>query len=150
MRKLGISNNHSSPAASMDLPIEPMPSLLTLRDTSIRDQSPFPSASATVSSTIQYLRDSNGGIFSGTSLVGTGRGRSSRDFYSPFCGVYCSLANTGRENSVLLSRDMGPSSCYPSRASSFRLTADLDQRIMKQSTEDCRRLLQQVRFYFIN
>lgn len=150
MRKLGISNNHSAIASSTELPLEPMPSLMTLRDTSIREQCPSPSA--TVSSTLHYLRDSNGGIFCGTPLVGSGRERSSRDFHSPYggSGAYSSLATTGRENSVLLSREMGPNGCYQHRASSNRLlmTAGLDQRIMKQSTEDCRRLLQQVRAYF--
>ncbi|XP_055302042.1 serine/threonine-protein kinase SIK1 isoform X2 [Sitodiplosis mosellana] len=136
MRKLGISNNHCSIASSTDLPLEVMPSLVTLRDTSIREQTPSPSA--TVSSTLHYLRDSNGGLFSAN------REQSSRDFHSPY-GPYGSLATTGRENSVLLSRDMGQSGCYPNRASSNRLlmTAGLDQRIIKQSTEDCRRLLQQ-------
>lgn len=133
MRKLGISNNHSSVALSTELPLEAMPSMVTLRDTSIREQSPSPSA--TVSSALHYLRDSNGGLYGGTPLVGLGRERSSRDFHSPY-GVY------SRENSCMLSRDMG----CPNRASSNRLliTAGLDQRIIKQSTEDCRRLLQQV------
>lgn len=138
MRKLGISSNHSSLASSTDLPLEAMPSLITLRDTSIREQTPSPSA--TVSSTLHYLRDSNGGLFSAT-----GRERSSRDFHSPY-GLYGSLAATGRENSVLLSRDMGQSSCYRASSNRILMTAGLDQRIMKQSTEDCRRLLQQVYF----
>ncbi|XP_031635678.1 serine/threonine-protein kinase par-1 isoform X2 [Contarinia nasturtii] len=143
MRKLGISNNHSTLASSTELPLEPMPSLMTLRDTSIREQCPSPSA--TVSSTLHYLRDSNGGIFCGTPIHGSSRERSSRDFHSPYGGAYSSLATTGRENSVLLSREMGPNGAYQHRASSNRLlmTAGLDQRIMKQSTEDCRRLLQQ-------
>lgn len=143
MRKLGISSNHSSLASSTELPMEAMPSLLTLRDTSIREQSPSPSA--TVSSTLQYLRDSNGGLFSGNSVVSVGQ-RSSRDIHPPLFGGYNSLAATSRENSCMLSREMGPSNCYTHRASSNRLlmTAGLDQRIIKQSTEDCRRLLQQV------
>lgn len=142
MRKLGISNNHSLLASSTEIPLEAMPSLITLRDTSIRELTPSPSA--TVSSTLHYLRDSNGGLFSGTSLVGTGRERNSRDFHPPY-GPYGSLATTGRENSVLLSRDMSQNGCYPNRASSNRLLmTGLDQRIIKQSTEDCRRLLQQV------
>lgn len=136
MRKLGISNNHSPLASSTEIPLEAMPSLLTLRDTSIREQSPSPS------STLHYLRDSNAGLFCGTPLVGSSRERS---FNTPH-GAYSSLAVTGRENSCLLSRDMGASSCFSHRASSNRLlmTAGLDQRIIKQSTEDCRRLLLQV------
>lgn len=146
MRKLGISNNHHM-ASSTELPLEAMPSLLTLRDTSIREQSPSPSA--TVSSTLHYLRDSNSGFFSGNSMIGVVRERSSRDFHLPAYGGYSSLAATGRENSCMLSRDMG-SNCFPSRASSNRLlmTSGLDQRIIKQSTEDCRRLLQQVYMVF--
>lgn len=146
MRKLGISNNHhASLAASTEIPLQAMPSLVTLRDTSIREQTPSPSA--TVSSALHYLRDSNGGLYVGTApLLGSGRERSSRDFHAPY-GAYGSLATTGRENSCLLSRDMGPGCCYPpNRASSNRLLMNcgIDQRIIKQSTEDCRRLLQQV------
>lgn len=146
MRKLGISNNHhASLAASTEIPLQAMPSLVTLRDTSIREQTPSPSA--TVSSALHYLRDSNGGLYVGTPpLLGSGRERSSRDFHAPY-GAYSSLATTGRENSCLLSRDMGPGCCYPpNRASSNRLLMNgaIDQRIIKQSTEDCRRLLQQV------
>lgn len=145
MRKLGISNNHhASLAASTEIPLEAMPSLLTLRDTSIREQTPSPSA--TIPSALHYLRDSNGGLYSGTSMLGSSRERSSREFQSPY-GAYSSLAVTGRENSCLLSREMGPGCCYPpNRASSNRLLMNngIDQRIIKQSTEDCRRLLQQV------
>lgn len=144
MRKLGISNNHASLAASTEIPLEAMPSLLTLRDTSIREQTPSPSA--TVPSALHYLRDSNGGLYAAQPQLGSGRERSSRDFHSPY-GVYGGITTMGRENSCLLSRDMGPSGGFPpNRASSNRLlmTAGMDQRIIKQSTEDCRRLLQQV------
>lgn len=145
MRKLGISNNHCSIASSTDIPLEAMPSLITLRDTSIREQTPSPSA--TISSTLHYLRDSNGGLF-----CTSGRERSSRDFHSPYGPYGSSLAT--REN-IMLSRDIGQSGCYPNRSYSNRLlmTNGLDQRIIKQSTEDCRRLLQQVHmnlcFWFI-
>lgn len=149
MRKLGISNsnNHSLIASSTELPLEPISSLLTLRDTSIRERSPSPSA--TVSSTLHYLRDSNGRLFSGTTLHASCRERSSRDFHPPY-GAFSSLATTGRENSFLLSRDMGPIGCCTHRASSnrFLMTTGLDQRIIKQSTEDCRRLLQLVCILF--
>lgn len=141
MRKLGISHNHHM-ASSTELPFEAMPSLLTLRDTSIREPSPSPSA--TVSSTLHYLRDSNSGLFAGNSMIGGSRERSSRDF--PAYGGYGNLAASGRENSCMMSRDMSTNNCFPIRASSNRLlmTSGLDQRIIKQSTEDCRRLLQQV------
>lgn len=137
MRKLGISNNHCSIASSTDIPLEVMPSLITLRDTSIREQTPSPSA--TISSTLHYLRDSNGGLFSMS-----GKERSSRDFQSPYGGSLATRENT------MLSRDIGQSGCYPNRSSSNRLlmTTGLDQRIIKQSTEDCRRLLQQVHIYW--
>lgn len=141
MRKLGISNNHSSLAASTEIPLDAMPSMLTLRDTSIREQSPSPTASA-----LHYLRDSNGRIYGGTpSLAGLCREQSTRDFQAPHV-AYGSMASTGHDSSCFLSRDMSLSGCYPNRASSNRLlmSAGLDQRIIKQSTEDCRRLLQQV------
>lgn len=143
MRKLGISNNHSSLAASTEIPLDAMPSMLTLRDTSIREQSPSPTA--TVSSALHYLRDSNGRIYGGTPLVGLCREQSNRDFHAPHV-AYGSMASTGHESSCFLSRDMSLSGCYPNRASSNRLlmSTGLDQRIIKQSTEDCRRLLQQV------
>lgn len=139
MRKLGISNNHSSLAASTEIPLDAMPSMLTLRDTSIREQSPSPTA--TVSSALHYLRDSNGRIYGGTPLVGLCREQSNREHVA-----YGSMASTGHESSCFLSRDMSLSGCYPNRASSNRLlmSTGLDQRIIKQSTEDCRRLLQQV------
>lgn len=146
MRKLGISNNHSSLALSAELPLEAMPSTLTLRDTSIREQSPSPSAMG--SSVLHYLRESNGGLFSGPPIVVANREQRSREMHPPYAVAvaYTGLAATGRENSCSLSRDMGASNCYAHRASSNRLlmTPGLDQRIVKQSTEDCRRLLQQV------
>lgn len=144
MRKLGISNNHSSLAASTEIPLDAMPSMITLRDTSIREQSPSPTA--TVSSALHYLRDSNGRIYGGTPLAGLCREQSSRDFHAPHVAAYGSMASTGHESSCFLSRDMSSSGCYPNRASSNRLlmSTGIDQRIIKQSTEDCRRLLQQV------
>lgn len=148
MRKLGISNNHSSPlAASTEIRLDAMPSMLTLRDTSIREQSPSPTA--TVSSALHYLRDSNGRIYGGTPLVGLCREQSHRDFQAPHA-AYGSMASTGHESSCFLSREMSLSGCYPNRASSNRLlmSAGIDQRIIKQSTEDCRRLLLQVNIYY--
>lgn len=141
MRKLGISNNHSSLALSTELPLEAMPSTMTLRDTSIREQSPSPSKMG--SSVIHYLRESNGVLFNGTPIIGAVREQRSREMHPPY-----GYTNLGRENSCMLSRDMTPSNCFVNRASSNRLlmTPGLDQRIIKQSTEDCRRLLQQVRF----
>lgn len=149
MRKLGISNHHSSLAASTEIPLDVMPSMLTLRDTSIREQSPSPTA--TVSSALHYMRDSNGRIYGGTPLVGLCREQSNRDFQTPHL-AYGSLASTGHDSSCYLSREMSLGGCNPNRASSNRLlmSAGIDQRIIKQSTEDCRRLLQQVNMRFQN
>lgn len=125
MRKLGISNSygrgdqsprhHTSITSNTERPMESIPSMVTLRDTSIRER--------------------NSGYFRGSTYSSMGR---ERDCGSPY-GQCNSLG--GREDSCLMSRE----NCFPSRTPSNRLLASgLDQRIIKQSTEDCRRLLQQV------
>lgn len=142
MRKLGISNHHASLTASTEIPLNAMPSMMTLRDTSIREQSPSP----TVPSALHYLRDSEGRIYGGQPLVALCREQSNRDFHTPHM-AYGSLALAGHDSSCYLSREMSLGGCHPHRASSNRLlmsAAGIDQRIIKQSTEDCRRLLQQV------
>lgn len=143
MRKLGISNNHASLTASTEIPLDMMPSMMQLRDTSIREQSPSPTATA--SSALHYLRDSDGRIYGGQPLVALCREQSNRDFHTSHM-AYGSLASAGHESNCFLSRDMSLGGCHPHRASSNRLlmsAAGIDQRIIKQSTEDCRRLLQQ-------
>lgn len=124
--------------------VTPILTTLTLRDTNIREQAPLP----------PLLRESS--YFRGSTLTNSGINSSTflsreRDCSSPFianAAQYGSLIGT-RENSCLLSRD---NSCSPMvithRTPSSRfLTSGIDQRIIKQSTEDCRRLLQQVKIY---
>lgn len=133
MRKLGISNSygrggdqsprhHTSITSNNERPLESNPSMVTLRDTSIRER--------------------NSGYFRGSTYGGIPRDRGERECSSPH-GHCNSLASSGREDSCLMSRE----NCFPGRTPSNRLLATgLDQRIIKQSTEDCRRLLQQVGF----
>lgn len=130
MRKLGISNtygtrgdqsprHHTSITSNNEQPMESIPSMMTLRDTSIRER--------------------NSGYFRGSTYVGIPRERNERDCGSPY-GQYNSLSASGREDSCSMSRE----NCFPGRTPSSRVLASgIDQRIIKQSTEDCRRLLQQ-------
>lgn len=138
MRKLGISNSYgrteSPPSrqhsllSNNDRPMEPIPSMIQLRDTSIREQTPLPLSSAN-----QHVRG-NENYFRG-SAAHMGMQRFERDGNgSPY----------RRENSCLLSRDNCALPIGAYRTPSNRLlSSGIDQRIMKQSTEDCRRLLQQ-------
>lgn len=149
MRKLGISHTscytrnepllrqHSpSIISNCDKPMDGMPTVITLRDTSIREQC----ASPTASSNMHLFRDNNG-ICRGSYI---GLTRMDRDCTSPNYGQY-SMNSSGRESLCHMSRDSSMSNGFPSRVPSSRLLAStIDQRIMKQSTEDCRRLLQQV------
>lgn len=138
MRKLGISNSYgrteSPPSrqhsllSNSDRPMEPIPSMITLRDTSIREQAPLPS------STLQHIRGSENYFRGSAAHMGSGLQRLERDCISPY----------RRENSCLISRDNCTLSTGAYRTPSNRLlSSGIDQRIMKQSTEDCRRLLQQ-------
>lgn len=159
MRKLGIGTNNygrtdSPPSrqptpslhiASTERPLEPIPSMNTLREANIREQTASPS-----SATLLHMRGENcGNYFRGSAaFMGLARDRLERDCSSPY-GQYGSLVG-GRENSCLLSRDSCVTPMGAHRTPSNRLlSSGIDQRIMKQSTEDCRRLLQQVkRFSF--
>lgn len=154
MRKLGIatssyvrtdsppSRQHASPllaAANNERPLEPIPSMITLRDTNIREHAASPS------SALHQMRGENCGSFyrGSAAYMGLARDRIERDCISPY-EQYGSLVG-GRENSCLLSRDSCVTPMGPHRTPSNRLlSSGIDQRIMKQSTEDCRRLLQQV------
>lgn len=156
MRKLGISNScynrneqslrqpHTSIISNADKTMESIPSVITLRDTSIREQCPSPTINA--SSNLHLFRDNSSiGYCRGSSYLGLARDRIDRECHSSINGQY-SLNTSGRESSCLLSRDNCMSSCFQHRSPSNRLLASgIDQRIIKQSTEDCRRLLQQVR-----
>lgn len=125
----------------------PIPSMITLRDTSIREQS------------ISSIKESNNSsYFRGSSFNNSGYNSSTfssreRDCSSPFLnsvgsnmGQFNNLASLGsRENNSIILRDSGPIS---HRVLSNRfLSNGIDQRIIKQSTEDCRRLLQQVNLF---
>ena len=137
------SDNRSSETIST-LMQTPIPSMITLRDTSIREQS------------ISSIKESNNSsYFRGSSFNNSGYNSSTfssreRDCSSPFLnsagsnmGQFNNLASLGsRENNSIILRDSGPIS---HRVLSNRfLSSGIDQRIIKQSTEDCRRLLQQV------
>lgn len=156
MRKLGIGTSSyvrtDSPPARQhapslhtnnERPLEPIPSMITLRDTNIREQAASPSAA------LHQMRGENcGNYFRGSAAyMGLARDRLERDCNSPY-GQYGSLVG-GRENSCMLSRDSCVTPMGAHRTPSNRLlSSGIDQRIMKQSTEDCRRLLQQVNCMF--
>lgn len=146
MRKLGITNSgytrgndqtprhHASITSNSDRSLEPIPSMIMLRDTNIREQAASPVATA--ASTLHHLRDCNGYFRGSAAYVGMTRERS--ECNSPFNHFSGLAAN--RENSCMLSNNS-----MPHRTPSNRLlSSGIDQRIIKQSTEDCRRLLQQV------
>lgn len=127
----------------------PIPSMI-LRDTSIREQSS--SSSNQDSQASLYFRGSSFNNNSGyNSSTFSSR---ERDCSSPF------LSNSGpnnlpafnnqllslgsRENNAIIMRESAPIYSVSRVASNRFLSGGLDQRIIKQSTEDCRRLLQQV------
>lgn len=159
MRKLGIGTSsyvrtdsppsrqhtpslHNAAGVNNERPLEPIPSMITLRDTNIREQAASPSMA------LHQMRNENcGNYFRGSAAyMGLARDRIERDCSSPY-GQYGSLVG-GRENSCLLSRDSCVTPMGSHRTPSNRLlSSGIDQRIMKQSTEDCRRLLQQVIYH---
>lgn len=111
--------------------------IIHLRDTNIRDPP-------------QQLRDSS--YFRGSSVLNSctstllTRDRDCSSLYLAGSGQYGSLIGA-RDNSCLRSRDncITPMNVNHRTPSSRLLSSGIDQRIIKQSTEDCRRLLQQVR-----
>jgi hypothetical protein len=134
----------------------PIPSVI-LRDTSIREQS---SSSIKDSQTSSYFRGSS---FSNNNNISNSGYNSStfssreRDCSSPFLSGSGSPYNNNnnnssqlllgsRENNSIILRDSGAIQQHTPRVASNRfLSGGFDtQRIIKQSTEDCRRLLQQV------
>lgn len=105
--------------------------IIHLRDTNIRDPP-------------QQLRDSS--YFRGSSVLNSSLSTRDRDCSSSYLagtGQYGSLIGA-RETSCLKSRDNCITSMNHRTPSNRLLTSGIDQRIIKQSTEDCRRLLQQV------
>jgi hypothetical protein len=137
-----------------------MPSMI-LRDTSIREQS---SSSIKDSQTSSYFRGSSFNTNNSGYNSSTYSSRE-RDCTSPFSGssgsnnlpssfASCNSNNNSnqlslgsRENNSIILRDSAVIQHTSPRVASNRfLAGGLDaQRIIKQSTEDCRRLLQQVR-----
>lgn len=118
--------------------------MITLRDTSIREQSSLSTKDA--NNTCAYFRGSTFNNNSGynSSTFSSSRERCSSPFLNGSGASSLQSSNLGssRENDSIILRDSGPISL---RISSNRfLSCGIDQRIMKQSTEDCRRLLQQV------
>lgn len=140
---------NTSPLPSPGISTSAMVTTLTLRDTNIREYVPLTSGPLSLPST--HLRESS--YFRGSTLTNSGINASTfllreRDCSSPFianAGQYGSLVGA-RENSCLISREncITPMNMAHRTPSSRFLTSNIDQRIIKQSTEDCRRLLQQV------
>ncbi len=127
-----LLTDHSLDAIADSRTIE---TIIHLRDTNIRDPP-------------QQLRDSS--YFRGSSVLNsctstllTHRDRDFSSLYLAGTGQYGSLIGA-RENSCLRSRDNCITPMNHRTPSSRLLTSGIDQRIIKQSTEDCRRLLQQV------
>lgn len=112
--------------------------IIHLRDTNIRDPP-------------QQLRDSS--YFRGSSVMNSctsslsGRDRDCSSSY--LAGHQYGSLIGARENSSLKSRDNCITPMSHRTPSSRLLSSGIDQRIIKQSTEDCRRLLQQVRISII-
>lgn len=131
--------------------------MLPLRESNIRE--PAPASSIAMSQLPGQLRDS--AYFRGSTLANSGSGvvaHTASTFtmrgdcaspYAPGGGGHSYLGQQygsmlgARENSCLLARDAVGGMAHRTPSSRF-LTNGLDQRIIKQSTEDCRRLLQQV------
>jgi len=136
----------------------PIPSMV-LRDTSIREQSLSSIKDSQTSSA--YFRGSTFNTTANNSGYTSSTFSSSRerDCSSPFLNSGSSgssnlpptsyqsnqLSSLGsRENNSIILRDTAAIQHTPRVASNRFLSSGLDQRIIKQSTEDCRRLLQQV------
>lgn len=128
--------------------------MIALRDTSIREIS----TSNLPSKDSSYFRNSvynNSGTTIQSQLPSTLTKRE-RDCSSPYLNNPISLIGTefsgytqllgSRENNSIILRDSGniQQTASPRIASNRFLATGLDQRIIKQSSEDCRRLLQQV------
>lgn len=132
-----ISNNHSSETLSSVVQ-NPSPSMV-LRDTSIREPSSFLHGSSMVQ---------NSGINSSNFSP---RDRDNSSTYlnnisgsNNFPPFHNRLLLGSKENNTIVLRDNTPIPNASRFTSNRFLSGGLDQRIIKQSTEDCRRLLQQV------
>lgn len=134
------SNNRSSETISSIVLQTQVPSMI-LRDTSIREQLP-----SSIKESSSFNINSN---YNSSTFLSRERDCSSPYLSSSNCGssnmASLTFNNQSRENNVALLRENHLVHNTPRVASNRLLSGGLDQRIIKQSTEDCRRLLQQVR-----
>lgn len=122
------SNNHSSEALS-NMMQNPMPSMI-LRDTSIREQ---------------FANKDSSSLNTHSGYTSSTFSSRERDNSSAFLSSTCNnLAPSNNLLSSLAQRESTPILSASRTGSNRFLSGGLDQRIIKQSSEDCRRLLQQV------
>lgn len=137
-RHHGSNNRSSETIASVMQP--PLPSMI-LRDTSIREQ--LSSSSIKDSSSFNSYSGYNSSTFSSHERENSSAFLSSGSNNLAPCNNLLSSLGSRDNNSIIL-RDC-TQVLNASRVGSNRfLSGGLDQRIIKQSSEDCRRLLQQV------
>ncbi|XP_063696369.1 serine/threonine-protein kinase SIK2 isoform X1 [Culicoides brevitarsis] len=147
MRKSGLTGYHQRPDQSpRHHAIDPgmASQMIPLRDTSIREISPnLPT---------KELGFRNSSIYNNYQppLVPTGSVKRDRDCNSPFMqngpvsiATPAEYGGSRENNSVVLRETSNIQPTAARLASNRYLSTGLDQRILKQSTEDCRRLLQQ-------
>lgn len=153
-----VSERNSEPLPTTAINT-PLASMMTLRETNIRDPpQQLLKEHCSTASFRNSMSFNNASLNSTTYLSRTVVGGNvERDCNLPFISSnvtsqvpmltsqFSNLSSTGRESNSMLMRD-GPSySNMIHRLPSSRLLSNsIDQRILKQSTEDCRRLLQQV------
>lgn len=135
------TNNRSSETISSIMMQTQVPSMI-LRDTSIREQ--LSSTSIKDSSSYNISTGYNSPFASrdqcGSSFINSNNGLNSlNSFHNPLMPL------GSRDNNAVVLRDSAINHSSTRVASNRFLSGGLDQRIIKQSTEDCRRLLQQVR-----
>lgn len=135
--------------------------MIPLRDTSIREISNLPTKDSSICLRGSSIYNNSGTLYQSqlpltTAAVVPSMGKRERDCNSPFMqNGPVSLATSteyaghsllgSRENNSLILRETNNIQPTAGRIASNRyLSTGLDQRILKQSTEDCRRLLQQV------
>lgn len=152
-----VSERNSEPLPTTAINT-PLTSMMTLRESNIRDPpQQLLKEHCSTASFRNSMSFNNSSISSTAYLSRTVVGGSGdRDCSSPFMGSnvtsqvpmltsqFSNLSSTGRESNSILMRDPSYSNMIHRLPSSRLLSNSIDQRILKQSTEDCRRLLQQV------
>lgn len=135
----------------------PSPQMIPLRDTSIREISNLPTKDSSICFR-NSLYNNSGTVYQSQLPSATAPapslGKRDRDCNSPFMqngpmslatpAEYASQLGSRENNSVILRETSNIQPTAARIASNRFLSTGLDQRILKQSTEDCRRLLQQV------